>query len=118
MPRIDPRRRGVSQQSQTKGISMNRVLLLVLLAFSTHASAALVCANDTYDEQGVWYVGQSTVDALGQIDTVGDVWCYATGAELAYIKSNFSGLRLLTGRTPPGLMWWQGEDAAFILNNL
>lgn len=97
---------------------MNRVLLLLLLIFSTHASAGLVCGNDTYNEHGVWYVGQSADDAFGQVDTVGDVWCYATGAELTYIKTNFSGLRLLTGKTPPGVMWWQGDDAAFILNNL
>ena len=96
---------------------MNRVLLLLLLAFSSHASAVLVCANDTYDEHGQWYVGQSADAAFGQIDTVGDVWCYATGAELNYIKGNFSGLRLLTGRTP-SIMWWQGDDAVFILNNL
>ena len=97
---------------------MNRALLLLLLAFSTHASAVLVCANDTYDEHGQWYVGQSADAALGQIDTVGDVWCYATGAELNYIKNDFTGLHLRTGAKTIDLMWWQGEDAAFILNNL
>ena len=98
---------------------MNRALLLLLLAFSTHASAVLVCANDTYDEHGQWYVGQSADAALGQIATVGDVWCYATDAELTYIKGNFSGLRMHTAaKTAVNLMWWQGEDAVFILNNL
>ena len=97
---------------------MNRALLLLLLAFSTHASAVLVCANDTYSEHGQWYVGQSADTAFGQIDTVGDVWCYATATELSYVKTNFSGLRLVTGRTSPGIMWWQGDDAVFILNNL
>jgi hypothetical protein len=77
-----------------------------------------VCANDTYDEHGQWYVGQSANDAFAQVDTIGDVWCYATDAELTYIKGNFSGLRLRTGKTAVGLMWWQGEDAAFVLNNL
>ena len=97
---------------------MNRALLLLLLAFSTHASAVLVCANDTYSEHGQWYVGQSADTAFGQIDTVGDVWCYATAAELSYVKTNFSGLRLRTGKTAAGVMRWEGDDAAFILNNL
>ena len=97
---------------------MNRAVLLLLLAFSTRASAVLVCANDTYSEHGQWYVGQSADTALGQIDTFGDVWCYATDAELTYIKGNFSGLRMHTAKTAVNLMWWQGDDAAFILNNL
>jgi len=90
---------------------MNRALLLLLLAFSTHASAVLVCANDTYDEHGQWYVGQSADTAFGQIDTVGDVWCYATATELSYVKTNFSGLRLVTGRTSPGIMWWRDAQS-------
>lgn len=97
---------------------MNRALLLLLLAFSTHASAVLVCANDTYDEHGQWYVGQSADNAFAQVDTVGDVWCYATGAELTYARNNFSGLRMRTGGKTVDIMWWQGEDAVFILNNL
>jgi hypothetical protein len=97
---------------------MKRILLLVLIAFSTHANAVLVCGNDSFSEHGQWYVGQSADDALGQIDTFGDVWCYATENELAYIKNNFTGLHMRNGRTSPSLEWWQGDDAAFILNNL
>ena len=97
---------------------MKRILLLMLVAVSTHANAVLVCGNDTYGERGQWYVGQSVDDTLGQIDTTGDVWCFATAEELNYIKTNFSGLRMRNGRTNPTLEWWQGEDAAFILNNL
>src|ERR1051326_1936157 len=97
---------------------MKRILLLLLIAVSTHANAVLVCGNDTYAEHGQWYIGQSADATLGQIDTFGDVWCYATDNELNYVKNNFSGLRMRNGRTAPTLEWWQGEDAAFILNNL
>jgi hypothetical protein len=97
---------------------MKRILLLLLIAVSTQANAILVCGNDTYAERGQWYVGQSADAMLGQIDTFGDVWCYATDNELSYIKSNFTGMRMRNGRTNPTLEWWQGEDAAFILNNL
>jgi hypothetical protein len=98
---------------------MKRILLVLLVAVSTHANAVLVCGNDTFSEHGQWYVGQSADDTLGQIDTFGDVWCYATENELNYIKNNFAGLRMRNGRTNPSLLqWWQGDDAAFILNNL
>ena len=49
----------------------NRMLLVLLLAFSAHANAALVCGNDTYSEHGQWYVGQDPDVALGSIDTTG-----------------------------------------------
>jgi len=96
---------------------MNRILLLLLLAFSTHASAVLVCGNDTYSEHGQWYVGQSADATLGQIDTDGVVWCYATGAEMTYVQKTFTGLRGLSSRTV-SQVWWEGDDAVFILNNL
>jgi hypothetical protein len=96
---------------------MNRTLLLLLLAFSTHAGAVLVCGNDTYSEHGQWYVGQSADATLGQIDTDGIVWCYATGAELAYVQRTFTGLRGLSNKTV-GEIWWAREDAVFILDNL
>jgi hypothetical protein len=97
---------------------MNRILLLLLLAISTHANAVLTCGNDTYSEHGQWYVGQDADTALGSIDTDGVVWCVATEAELTYIKQNFSGLRLRTGRNPAIQQWWSGDDAVFIINNL
>jgi hypothetical protein len=97
---------------------MKRILLFLLIAVSTQANAVLVCGNDTYAEHAQWYVGQSADATLAQIDTFGDVWCYATADELNYIKNNFSGLRMRNGRANPTLEWWQGEDAAFILNNL
>ena len=95
---------------------MKRILLLALIAVSTHANAVLVCGNDTYAEHGEWYVGQSADAKLGQIDTFGDVWCYATANELAYLRGNFAGLRINKANT--ALQWWQGDDASFILNNL
>jgi hypothetical protein len=97
---------------------MKRIILFLLIAVSTHANAVLVCGNDTYGERGQWYVGQSVDATLGQVDTFGDVWCFATADELSYIKNNFTGLRLRNGRTNSNLEWWQSEDAAFILNNL
>ena len=96
---------------------MNRILLLLLLAFSTHASAVLVCGNDTYSEHGQWYVGQSADATLGQIDTDGIVWCTASGNELAYVQRTFTGLRGLSNKTANDV-WWTGEDAVFILDNL
>jgi hypothetical protein len=96
---------------------MKRILPLLLIAFSAHANAVLVCGNDTYAQSGQWYVGQSPNDALGQVDTFGEVWCYATGNELNYIKQSFTGLRM-RDNTYPALEWWQGDDAVFILNNL
>lgn len=39
----------------------------------------------------------------------------ADGAELAWIKKNFEGLRMSVNAEP---VHWTGEDAAFILNNL
>jgi hypothetical protein len=95
---------------------MNRLLMLSLLALSMQANAALVCGNDTYSEHGQWYVGQDADAALGSIDTVGDVWCVASGAELSFIKQNFVGLRL--HRNNETQEWWQGDDAVFIINNL
>src|SRR5512142_878652 len=68
-----------------KGTHMKRTLLFLLIAVSTHANAVLVCGNDSYAERGQWYVGQSVDATLGQVDTFGDVWCFATADELSYI---------------------------------
>jgi hypothetical protein len=61
-------------------------------------------------------------DALDQIDgSPSDaVWCQASGAELAYIKKNFSGLHGRNGTSLDGLTvtTWSGPDAVFILENL
>ena len=95
------------------------LLVLALLIFSFDASAILFCANDTYSEHGYWYVGQPG-SVLDQIDTEGDVWCQASGAELVYIQHNFAGLRMRVGKNTQGysIVTWQNEDAAFILDNL
>lgn len=96
---------------------MNRLLALAaLLTLSLDASAALVCADD-YGNRGQWYVGQNADVALGAIADDSTAWCMATGAELAYIRSNFTGLRQHTTKGL-GVTIWQGEDAAFILGNL
>jgi len=96
---------------------MKCILAIALLVASFPASAVLLCANDDYDQHGYWYVGQSQSFTL---DTIGDLWCEATGAELTYIQRNFSGLRMRTGKNTEGgvMVIWEGADAAFIINNL
>ena len=96
---------------------MKRILAVALLVVSFPASAVLICANDDYAEHGSWYVGQLQTF---EIDTVGDVWCEATGAELTYIQRNFSSLRMRTGKNSQGgvVVIWEADDAAFIINNL
>jgi hypothetical protein len=100
---------------------MRRILAIVLLAASLPTSAALVCANDEYGEHRVWRVGDAA-DVLDQIDgSPSDaVWCQASGAELAYIKKNFSGLHGRNGTSLDGLTvtTWSGAEAVFILDNL
>jgi hypothetical protein len=100
---------------------MKRLIAIALLAASFPASAALVCSNDEYDEHGIWRVG----DAAGVLDQIDGspsdaVWCQASGAELAYIKKNFSGLHGRNGTSLDGVtvITWSGADAVFILDNL
>lgn len=95
---------------------MKWILAIALLAASFSASAVLVCANDTYGEHGSWHVGEPTTQ-LDQVDLADDVWCEASGAELAYVQHNFSGLRARLGKSVASVMW-SGDDAIFILANL
>jgi hypothetical protein len=100
---------------------MKRILAIALLAASFPASAALVCANDEYSETGVWRLGDAAT-VLDQIDSSPSdaVWCQASGAELAYIKKNFTGLHGRNGTSLDGftLSTWSGADAVFIIENL
>jgi len=100
---------------------MKRILAIALLAASFPASAALVCANDEYGEHGVWRVGDAA-DVFDQIDSSPSdaVWCQASGAELTYIKRNFTGLHGRNGTSLDGftLTTWSGAEAVFILDNL
>jgi hypothetical protein len=96
---------------------MKRILAIALLLVSFPASAVLYCANDDYNEHESWYVGEAHPFT---VDTVGDLWCMATGSELTYIQRNFSSLRMRTGRNSQGVVVviWEADDAAFIINNL
>jgi hypothetical protein len=100
---------------------MKRILAIALLAASFPASAALVCSNDEYSETGVWRVGDAAT-VLDQIDSIPSdaVWCQASGAELTYIKKNFTGLHGRNGTSLDGftLSTWSGADAVFIIENL
>jgi hypothetical protein len=99
---------------------MKPLLLAVLLALAAPAGATLTC-NDSLDNAYVkWNLGQSWdgYDVLN-INDPGLV-CFADGKELTYIQRNFTGLR---GRNTPELdgtqgIYWQGDDAVFIVNNL
>lgn len=100
---------------------MRKTLLAVCLtlAVSAPASAALMCVNETYDEYANWHIGEPHPD----IPTEGALWCVATSAELAYIQRHYTGLRSRIGATTQGgngnsVIIWQGDDAAFILDNL
>lgn len=94
---------------------MRKILLAVTLAaICTDANAVLQCANTDYGESGQWYVGQSR-DVLNKVDVEGAIFCVATGAELAYVQKHFTGLRWRSGA---GEVFWTGDDAAFILENL
>jgi hypothetical protein len=104
--------------------SSRRVLLTIaaiatLGACSSAAQAALVCENFTYGEYAVWRIGDSSA-VLDQIDTDGDLICYAMGNELTYIQRHLVGLRGRMGLAINGdnAVQWQGDDAAFILENL
>ncbi len=100
---------------------MKRILAIALLAASFPASAALVCANDEYGDRAIWRVGDAA-NVLDQIDgSPSDaVWCWASGAELTYIKKNFTGLHGRNGTSLDGftLTTWSGAEAVFILDNL
>jgi hypothetical protein len=99
---------------------MNRTLLAAaLLSFSVTSSAALVCQNETYGQHAVWRVGDSAA-ALDAVDRDGVVSCEAHDAELTYIAQNFTGLRLRNGHNldRKRIVFWTGDDAVFILNNL
>jgi hypothetical protein len=98
---------------------MKRILALALFVASFPASAALVCANNDYAEYAVWRIGQSA-DVLFAVDTDGAVWCEASEAELGYIQKTFAGLRWHNGKDLSGnaVIFWQGDDAAFIIDNL
>ena len=96
---------------------MKRILAIALLVVSFPASAVLFCANDDYNQQGTWYVGQPQSFTL---NTTGDVWCQANGAELTYIQQHFTGLRIHTGKNTQGVVAviWEADDVVFIINNL
>ena len=88
------------------------VFAVLLLALSFNASAALSCGDST--GSATWSVGQTTLafDALG-VDN--EVWCMAYGKELHYVQTNFPGIRWRSGAS---VMFWSGDDAAFIIENL
>ena len=89
------------------------IFAALLLALSFNASAVLSCGDGT-GQSATWSVGQPTLafDVLG-IDN--DVWCMAYGKELHYVQTNFSGIRMRSGAS---VMFWAGDDAAFIIENL
>jgi len=102
-----------------------RFILGLLLGFALvmtgikAADAALICGNDDYAEHAVWYVGQDpnlikVVSSAGDFSTA-PVFCEATGAELAYIQKNFTGIK---GRKNSGVVSYRGDDATFIIENL
>lgn len=99
---------------------MKRLAIIsALLLFASPASAVLICGNDD-QQHGIWHTGELPT-SLQSVDTSSTgLWCDATGDELSYIKHNFSGLRMRLGPDLSGVTQgsWQGDDAAFIINNL
>ena len=94
-----------------------RLTMLLMLAFCSTANAALVC--DVYDDEGsgptvTWKVGQPTLDY--QLFDDMHVDCYATGAELSYIRQHFTSVRMRDGTGHA--VFWSDDDARYILNNL
>ncbi len=87
--------------------------LLIAMAFlplSNHASALLYC-NNNLNQQVEWTVGHQ----VPYVDTYNTaLYCWANGAELAYIRAKFSNVRMTTYP----LVYWIGEDAIFIYDNL
>ncbi len=103
---------------------MKRPLTLVALAIAAafaapNANAVLTCANDTQGLGAQWHVGER-YPFNGVDSETGTRWCMASGQELVYIQNRFTGLRGRVGKQLDGSteIWWQGEDAAFILDNL
>lgn len=90
------------------------IIATALAAASSQAGAALICSNYTDHTAATWYTTYPT-SVLDSVDTVGDVECYADGNELTFIRQRFPNLRMRTGSGP---VYWRGDDAAFILENL
>lgn len=100
---------------------MKRVVLPALLAaLSIPCSASLLCV-DTGDGNAItWNVGQPIVWSTVSYEDPPTVTCWASGHELVYVRSHFTGLR---GRTFPTLddstqIIYSGDDANFIWDNL
>jgi len=94
---------------------MKRLIFVVgLAAFSAQAGAALICSNYTDGTAATWYTSYDP-SVLDVVDTNGDVACYADGPELTFIRQKFPNMRNRIGSGP---VYWRGDDAAFILENL
>jgi hypothetical protein len=89
---------------------IRNLLVVALLAASAPASAELYCNNDQ-NQQVQWTLGQ-TVPYVDTYDS--SFYCWANGAELAFIRSKFTNVRM----TSYSLVFWVGDDAVFIYDNL
>jgi hypothetical protein len=98
---------------------MRNALIFAALLLAAPAHARLICANDDQGAVAAWSIGQNGA-VFDAISTDGALWCTAAGPELRYIQANFPGLRYRTGVNSRGAsqVWWLGEDAAFIIENL
>ena len=91
------------------------LILIAFMVMATPSDATLFCDSDQNPGPPVtWNKGQPT-DAIHALSFDTGVQCFATGDELRYIQSNFTGIR---GRTNAGFINWYDEDALFIVGNL
>src|SRR5208282_254993 len=143
-----PRGRGRSgvQASLTYGDTMKRALAIALLALSAPASATLFCYNGDTGTGMEWNAGvfiytNQNVSPPVVIKNPGPVletdaftfaYCWANGPELTYLVTNLPDLRYPEVTTshsggttirkslqhPDGTVYWTGQEAIWLMNNL
>jgi len=106
---------------------MKALLIAALFAVAGLAHAELTCYNlNDNTNIATWTVGQPR-DAFDNLDGDENLTCFAQGKELAYIQQHFSGLRMRTlpsvrdvqyPQRSPTYVYWDGDDALFIVENL
>jgi hypothetical protein len=105
---------------------MKSLLAIIAVLIVAPAQATLFC----YDEQSAtgfeWNAGQFYETKYDphtgwlQLDVDQKSYCWANGPELGYIESHFSGLPLRINKAMDGnpTVYWTGESAEFLLDNL
>ena len=125
---------------------MSRLLSALLLTYSMHAGATLFCFNGDSGTGIEWNAGVFTytnqhvsppvvINNPGpalETDAFTVAYCWANGPELTYLVTNLPDLRYPAVTTshsggttirkslqhPDGTVFWTGQEAIWLMNNL